>query len=96
MLKKLVLVMLVMLFITANAYAAKNDVHPFTEIPPIVKGACSQAGSVTLTFENATEVSPSVAEIIGRLSPGVTLCQPIDVYVRIADGTSTEIGRAHV
>ena len=89
MLKKLVLVMLVMLFITANAYAAKNDVHPFTEIPPIVKGACSQAGSVTLTFENATEVSPSVAEIIGRLSPGVTLCQPIDVYVRIADGTST-------
>lgn len=89
MLKKLVLVMLVMLFITANAYAVKNDVHPFTEIPPIVKGACSQAGSLSLTFENATELSPKVAEVVGRLSPGVTLCQPIDMYVRIADTTST-------
>lgn len=89
MMKKLVLCLLLMFCVTASAYAAKNDVHPFTEIPPIVKGICSQAGSLTLTFENATVFNATTAEIIGRLSPGVTLCQPIDMYVRIADGTNT-------
>lgn len=89
MMKKLVLCLLLMFCVTASAYAAKNDVHPFTEIPPIVKGVCSQAGSLTLTFENATVFNATTAEVIGRLSPGVTLCQPIDMYVRIADGTDT-------
>lgn len=89
MMKKLVLAVLMMFCITASAYAAKNDVHPFTEIPPIVKGVCSQAGSLTLTFENGTIFNPETAEIIGRLSPDVTLCQPIDMYVRLNDTIST-------
>ncbi len=89
MLKKLLLAVLLVFCITAGAYAApENNVQVQTDNPPVPKGACGQAGSLSLTFANKTEVNPVNGTIIARLTPGVTLCRTVDFYVRIADNTS--------
>lgn len=90
MMKKLVLALLLMFCITASAYAAVNDVYVRTENPVITKGACSQAGALSLTFDNGTTITgTNGTEVIGRLSPSVTLCQPIDFFVRVPNGNYT-------
>lgn len=84
MMKKLVLAVLMMFCITASAYAAKNDVRFGAEIPPIVKGQCSQAGAISLTFDNGTVFGPDTTTVVGRLTPGVVLCKNINLYVTLA------------
>lgn len=89
MLKKLLLAVLLVFCITAGAYAApENNVQVQTDNPPVPKGACGQAGSLSLTFANKTEINTTNGTIVARLSPGVTLCRSIDFYVRIPHNTS--------
>ena len=88
MLKKLVLFVAAVMLLASSAQAALNDIYPFTDSPDIVKGVCSRAGALTLTFDNSTVFNSIMPVITGRLTDGVTLCKPVDLYVRVPNAAA--------
>lgn len=71
------------------AFAAQN-IFLKTTVPNIPKSACYQAGTESLSFDNATRLTNGDVMTF-TLSNNVTLCKNINFYLRLHDGLANAI-----
>ena len=84
MLKKLVLFVAAVMLLASSAHALVNDVAVKSTAPTIVRGQCEGAGSLSLTFDQGTEVSN--AQAIEAVLQGGKFCKAVDLYVNATAG----------
>lgn len=77
---------LVVMLVTAVAYAEPQIVELSTSVPNIPKSECYQAGTITLGFDpGTTMVNGDVIQF--TLNDGVVLCRDIQLFYPVVDGT---------